>query len=484
MRWPPLIWTLLLPSILAHFDASKCGSQKKCIYVPSGCEKNNVCKNIFSYKTLDDEFVEIELYSTEYTAGTNYVAVGFSKDDLMGDDPVTQCVFPDGGGPEAHASYNFGKSNQPVQDPEEKEAEKTQIQLQHAHKDDNSIYCQIHQKISSGSSAFFPNLDQEHKLFLVRGKARKPEILGIHSLDPSSPDFPFISDERHNLAKREIKMKAVSENRTDSNLPDGGEQLISKKGKSWMKAFHGILMIFAWLVFVPMAVFAARYFRDHWPGSAPRGLKWWFHLHRTLNFIALLFVLLSVLLIFWAEEWEWKGPVAGHSSESNWHAGSVHSLLGVMAAIVAVLNPFMALFRCAPDTGARPIFNWTHRTLGIAGFLLAMATLFIAANFFIGQWSDPFWALTLVLIFWGLLVVAVLLFEILDWMKTKTDHKVHHLEMRGRGKYDDNGRIVTHTKVLHQRPMHGTTILWILFGLISITIAVTLSVFMIVKRIQ
>ena len=38
---------------------------------------------IYSYKTLDDEFVEIELYSTEYTAGTNYVAVGFSRDDLM-----------------------------------------------------------------------------------------------------------------------------------------------------------------------------------------------------------------------------------------------------------------------------------------------------------------------------------------------------------------------------------------------------------------
>ncbi|CAJ0584176.1 unnamed protein product, partial [Mesorhabditis spiculigera] len=471
MRW--LILLLSLGSKLhAHFDASQCGNHKTCIYVPAGCEKNNVCKNIFSYAPVADDYVDMEMYSTDYTAGTNYLAVGFSKDDLMGDDAVTQCVFDENGKAEAHVSYNFGKSNQPPQEPEEKTAESSQVELVHAEKDDNSLYCRIRQKISPGPSAFFPNLDQDHTIFLARGKARKPELLGVHKLDPTSPDFPHVSTEKHNIGKRQT----VNTQPSASAGP-----WITMSVRSWLIRFHGILMLFAWLFFIPLAVFAARFFRDHWPGSAPNGLKWWFHLHRTLNLIACLFVIIAVLSIFLAEDWRWTGPAVGRSDDENWNAGGVHSLVGAMAALVAIVNPLMALMRCAPDTGARPIFNWTHRILGIFGFLCAMIAIFIATNWFFARWWSHSLAFLLFLVFLVLLIISTLIFEILDWMKTRTQHKVHQMEMRGRGRYDDNGRIVTYTKVLHERPMHGTTVIWNLFGLAALAIVITLSIFLILS---
>uniref|UniRef100_A0A1I7WAB1 Cytochrome b561 domain-containing protein n=1 Tax=Heterorhabditis bacteriophora TaxID=37862 RepID=A0A1I7WAB1_HETBA len=48
-----------------------------------------------------------------------------------------------------------------------------------------------------------------------------------------------------------------------------------------------------------------------------------------------------------------------------------------VAVIISLVQPILALMRCAPDTGARPIFNWTHRSLGLIGITFAGCFSFI-----------------------------------------------------------------------------------------------------------
>ncbi|RCN50778.1 hypothetical protein ANCCAN_03164 [Ancylostoma caninum] len=146
---------------------------------------------------------------------------------------------------------------------------------------------------------------------------------------------------------------------------------MSDATRIWLIKVHGILMVFAWMVLIASAVLSARYLRDHFSKSAPWGLKWWFHIHRTLNIAALPFILISTLLIFIAKDWTWRGPSVNRSSSTNTNPGSVHSLFGTIAILVAVIQPLLALIRCQPDTGARPIFNWSHRILGVTGVVCA-----------------------------------------------------------------------------------------------------------------
>ncbi|KAK6048488.1 hypothetical protein COOONC_14007, partial [Cooperia oncophora] len=110
---------------------------------------------MFSYNAKDDGWVDMEIFSnTSEKPANNYIAVGFSEDEEMGSDWVTQCVFPKEGKPTAHFSYNVGKSNTPVSDPMDMKAEEENLKLVHAHKGDDGLYCHIRQKSASGESKF------------------------------------------------------------------------------------------------------------------------------------------------------------------------------------------------------------------------------------------------------------------------------------------------------------------------------------------
>ncbi|KJH47837.1 DOMON domain protein [Dictyocaulus viviparus] len=190
-----MLWTLLfiyflhLQLVCGHFDQSTCGTTKKCIFVPAGCEKQGDCKQMFSYNATDDGWVNMEMTSSNDFPQYNYMAVGFSEDENMGDDPVTQCVFTNEGNANVYFSYNVGKSNT---------AENESLEMIHGHKGDDGMYCHFRQ-MSTKHNKFAPNLDREYQLFLARGLTSDPKDLGIHSLDPSSPGFPHITESKVNV---------------------------------------------------------------------------------------------------------------------------------------------------------------------------------------------------------------------------------------------------------------------------------------------
>ncbi|KJH47836.1 hypothetical protein DICVIV_06082 [Dictyocaulus viviparus] len=144
-----------------------------------------------------------------------------------------------------------------------------------------------------------------------------------------------------------------------------------------------------------------------------------------MNFFALPFIYISTLLIFIAKQWSWRGPSVYKSTSENFTAGSIHSLLGTIAILIAILQPLLALMRCQPDTGARPIFNWTHRSLGIIGIVLS-------------------------------------------YLKNKAPSKTIAMEMQNRSshRYDDTGKVINiPPKIINLKPLYGVTMMYVLFTL-------------------
>ncbi|KAE9417995.1 hypothetical protein Angca_000013, partial [Angiostrongylus cantonensis] len=452
-----------------------------------GCLDRGDCTQMFTYSANEDGWVDMEMASSNDFPSYNYMAVGFSNDDKMGDEPVTQCVFPNTGKAGAYFSYNVDKNNEDPTAAVDLTAEKENLKLIHAHRGEDGMYCHFRQ-MSSKESKFAPNLDKEYQLFLVRGETDDPKGPGLHSVDPRSAGYPYITERRINVGQMqkrdaEPKLDKGSDNDTmGSTLETETTALASwpsPETKFWLVRVHGILMILPWFVFLMTGVLSARYLRDNFSSSTPFGLKWWFHLHRTLNLIALPFIVVSTLIIFIAKNWTWRGPNIYKSISANFSSGSVHSMLGAIAILIAILQPLLALMRCHPDTGARPLFNWVHRSLGITGIIFAVIAILIAANSFLSLWSSSSWSIVVIIFYIIVTILSIVLFEILSHLKNKAPNKTMSMEMRNRSahRYDDSGKVINSPpKIINQRPLHGLAALWVFFVLFSICVAALLIV--------
>ncbi|KAJ1367275.1 hypothetical protein KIN20_028154 [Parelaphostrongylus tenuis] len=481
LRFP--VFFSLIQLVNGHLDMSTCGKTKQCIFAPNGCLNQGECTQIFTYSAKEDGWVDMEMVSSNDFPSNNYLAVGFSEDDQMGEEPVTQCIFPHAGKAGVYFSYNIGKSNEDPTTTEDLAAQKENLKLIHAHKDEEGMYCHFKQ-MSSNNSKFAPNLDKAYQLLLVRGETDYPTGVSLHIVDPHSPGYPYISEGKVNVGqvqKRDTQSSLVND-RNSVGSPLEVETTTQASGPSpqtrrWLVRIHGLLMILAWIVFLTTGVLAARYLRDNFSSSTPFGLKWWFHLHRTLNLIALPLILASTLIIFIARNWRWRGPTIYKSIGENFTSGSIHSLLGTIAILIAIVQPLLALMRCQPDTGARPLFNWVHRSLGIAGILFSVIAHFIAANWFMSLWSSPTWSVVVVIFYIIVMILSIVLFEILSYLKSKPPNKTISLELRNRSahRFDDSGKVINvPPKIINEKPLYGVATLYVFFALFSICVAALL----------
>lgn len=130
-------------------------------------------------------------------------------------------------------------------------------------------------------------------------------------------------------------------------------------------------MIVAWFGMIAIGIFSARYLKPGTPKTKIGGVHLWFHIHRGLNFTAVMIIIVSTILIFIAKDLTWTGPVLGAEPSYNWNPGAIHTVFGIVAILLALMQPLGALARCGPDHPRRPLFNWGHRTLGIIGIIFA-----------------------------------------------------------------------------------------------------------------
>ena len=139
-----------------------------------------------------------------------------------------------------------------------------------------------------------------------------------------------------------------------------------------MKA-HGIIMIFTWIVLVSTGILIARYFKLSWSNRKICGKAIWFAIHRTIMTSAAILTLIAFILILVYKKGQWV-------SQAN-RREFAHSVIGMLVISFAIIQPFMALFRCNPDVRYRFIFNYADATVGFSGFILSVAAIFLAMFF-------------------------------------------------------------------------------------------------------
>ncbi|CAC5379665.1 unnamed protein product [Mytilus coruscus] len=128
---------------------------------------------------------------------------------------------------------------------------------------------------------------------------------------------------------------------------------------------HGCLMIIAWILFSSIGIILARYFKKHWSDSTWMKQKIWFQIHRTCMVLAVLLTIGGFILILVHTKGYRELTEIGDKSYVNYHP-----ILGIVVFSLALLNPIIAMFRCAPDHEHRPLFNWFHSIVGTSAHII------------------------------------------------------------------------------------------------------------------
>uniref|UniRef100_A0A1I7UF57 DOMON domain-containing protein n=1 Tax=Caenorhabditis tropicalis TaxID=1561998 RepID=A0A1I7UF57_9PELO len=95
----------ILTQSTSQFDSSQCEITKGC-HIPEPSQSNGMG---VSWNLLDDETLELELFVNADQENGRWVAVGFSDDEIMGNEPVIECSAI--GNQPASMKFSFDKTN-------------------------------------------------------------------------------------------------------------------------------------------------------------------------------------------------------------------------------------------------------------------------------------------------------------------------------------------------------------------------------------
>jgi hypothetical protein len=403
---------------------------------------------------------------------------------VMGDDFVTHCASVDGKPVEAHFSRNDGKSNKVL---ENSQMESNSLTLISSESADGHIYCKYQHLLNDAAIMPDGSMNLNEPLFLLwaRGPVRDPKRVFIHSTEPSDPDFPRTTRESLKLLKpiETVESSSVDDNANEQKTETAATPTVVESGsgplslatstKRTLVRLHGLVMIVAWIPLIGVAIFSARYLREMWPSTTPMGLKIWFIIHRTLNFCAVILILVGSVMVFVGKDLRWTGPATWNESETNWQAGSVHSLIGVIAVILAVFQPFGALARCSPDHPRRKVFNVFHHGIGFIGLALALIAIFIAVLKFKSLWADIVWALV-VFILYALLSLAIIVAIEIVRAKLSRERHTTAIEMHNKTSPATDSYYYHTTRNASVKAQRLTKIIFGAFVVVSVIAAVIL----------
>lgn len=232
---------------------------------------------------------------------------------------------------------------------------------------------------------------------------------------------------------------------------------------------HGTVMIFAWIVFASTAILFARYGRTLRFRSKEKllGELVWFQVHRFLACLTTVATLLGFFLILVQTKAMWVPSKDG--------LGFVHSVLGGIIVCCALLQGWMALFRCHPDSSFRFIFNWLHRLTGTLSFFLSIPALFTTAIFM--KMNET--GMVVILSIWSVWVVAiVVILEIIQFrigklVLSKTQsHETELPETNGKSYSNERNANEDEIFIWNKRIL----ILFLIHIIISIALAIPLVV--------
>uniref|UniRef100_A0A0N5AMC7 Cytochrome b561 domain-containing protein n=1 Tax=Syphacia muris TaxID=451379 RepID=A0A0N5AMC7_9BILA len=365
------------------FDFMGCGYYKQCYVLPPDCQQSE-CSHIIATYVTEDEWINFELFEKISDPKFNTIGIGFSKDNLMGDEMVTYCLF-DGEGRGVHLSYNEGKTN--VRPENWRELEGNNIRNLAAYRGDDFLYCKFRQRIlAEGENGEKFSLVGNITMFLMHSVVDENWNIQIHSLDRESEDFPHVFP---NVVNFTWAINRNPEVEIEYSLP--------REIRRQLLLLHGCLMVTGWMFLIAVGISASRYLKIFHKDKKPHGIAPWFQIHRGFNVAGVILIVMATAIVFFANDFRWSGPLFDESFYRSIAStrSSLHSLTGIVAVAMALLQPIGALFRCHPRHNYRKIFNVLHHTVGKVSFGVAMFSLMLAVLLFRVWYSRGFAIITL-----------------------------------------------------------------------------------------
>ncbi|KAF0292622.1 putative ferric-chelate reductase 1 [Amphibalanus amphitrite] len=333
-----------------------CLLSKGCFARTAGCIQERNCDLMVTYRRLRSGQFRMQLFG-RYQPG-RYLAVGLSDDRAMGDDAVIYCASTNDGRFQILHAYNFGhESSIPIRASSKEGLLVSDVTSQYR---DGLLICEF----------------THSARFTIRGQDFDLGKDGLHLMIASGTT----SADVERRPQYHLGTKRVTGAPVPLSSSAGGARVYGAASDSGtLYRAHGALMIVAWLGTASLGMMLARYFKQTWVGRKVAGLDLWFVAHRNLMVLTVLCSLAGLVCILVQLEGWTSTPTSVNP----------HPLLGIICIALAFVQPFMALFRCAPTASRRPVFNWLHWLVGSAAHLLGIITIFLAVTLPAAQL--PFW---------------------------------------------------------------------------------------------
>uniref|UniRef100_A0A915I2N6 Cytochrome b561 domain-containing protein n=1 Tax=Romanomermis culicivorax TaxID=13658 RepID=A0A915I2N6_ROMCU len=129
-----------------------------------------------------------------------------------------------------------------------------------------------------------------------------------------------------------------------------------------------IFMVFGWWVFGSFAILLSRFAKHSWPNVKLCGTALWFQLHRAFMITSILLQAVAFIFVF-VQAWSFK--TCSYSCNTEYYNLKLHTILGIICTVAAVIQPLLAMLRPMPSSPKRPIFNWSHWLIGTASWIIA-----------------------------------------------------------------------------------------------------------------
>ncbi|GMT23584.1 hypothetical protein PFISCL1PPCAC_14881, partial [Pristionchus fissidentatus] len=180
-------------------DNAGCNSTKFCMMRPRGCHPSRDCTQGYMLSVVGPNQLKVEMFAQSLVPSVplQYLALGFSKDQIMGGDMVSECVVSETAveGGEVFLSFNRGKSNDRVHfDDLEAEVVYSDIRSSVVNGRVSCSFIQsIRPQIDSTHGGRIWDLDQDFYIFGATGSSQ-PDEVNPHDLNRDSYYFPLISE--------------------------------------------------------------------------------------------------------------------------------------------------------------------------------------------------------------------------------------------------------------------------------------------------
>ncbi|CAF3560781.1 unnamed protein product [Rotaria sp. Silwood1] len=289
---------------------------------------------------------------------SQWLGIGLSLDDQMGDDHVFVCQRLNDDTIQLQRFINPGGYSSPTIATADSNYggifKVTRVAL-----NNGMVYCEF--TLSNFTTT--TGRRRKRSISILSQNTQYRILTAVGQLDSSSSLL------QHSSVTVQTKMMQLNQPGTIALINIEGSE---NDRKIFLRA-HGIIMLFIWMLFVSTGIFIARYFKQSWPKRKLCDKPVWFAVHRLIMIFAAIMTLIAFAAILKYKHGTWISQ--------NLSREFAHSISGVLVVGAAIIQPMMALFRCHPDHQHRFIFNYVDAMVGIGALIFSIATIFLATLF-------------------------------------------------------------------------------------------------------